>query len=127
MTNYMDGNWHDWHGGECPVPGDVEVEVVYDSGASKTLPAGWPGWSRLITRFRVLNPQPTQTGPVRTVTRTEIVPGVYGNVMVEMDEKSVPVVWMNNFWTNGNVEELTAAIETLTAIRDALAEQETQV
>jgi hypothetical protein len=29
MTDYNDGNWHGWNGGECPVHPDSEVEAVY--------------------------------------------------------------------------------------------------
>lgn len=54
-----------------------------------------------------------QPGPVRTVTRLEIVPGKYGNVTVWGDGwPSVKGV--------SNIDELTDAIATLTAIRDAM-------
>lgn len=29
MTNYNDGNWWGWNGGECPVHPKTRVEVVY--------------------------------------------------------------------------------------------------
>lgn len=29
MTNYNDGKWHGWNGGECPVNDDSIVEGVY--------------------------------------------------------------------------------------------------
>ena len=29
MTNYNDGNWHGWNGGECPVHPKSEIEAVY--------------------------------------------------------------------------------------------------
>ena len=29
MTNYNDGKWHGWNGGECPVHPESEVEGVY--------------------------------------------------------------------------------------------------
>ncbi len=29
MTNYNDGKWHGWNGGECPVHPESEVEAVY--------------------------------------------------------------------------------------------------
>ena len=29
MTNYNDGNWHIWNGGECPVHPKTEVEAVW--------------------------------------------------------------------------------------------------
>ena len=28
MTNYNDGNWWGWNGGECPVHPDTEVDAV---------------------------------------------------------------------------------------------------
>lgn len=30
MTNYNDGKWHGWNGGECPVHPGTVVEVFYD-------------------------------------------------------------------------------------------------
>jgi len=55
------------------------------------------------------------TGPVRTVTRKEIVPGVYGNVIVWNDGSGdVSVMNMRT------ATELRAAIATLTEIADAL-------
>lgn len=33
MTNYNDGKWHCWNGGECPVHLETVVEIVYiDNG-----------------------------------------------------------------------------------------------
>lgn len=29
MTNYNDGKWHGWNGGECPVHPGSEIEAVY--------------------------------------------------------------------------------------------------
>jgi hypothetical protein len=62
--------------------------------------------------------------PVREVTRKEIVPGVYGQIRVYdetcepghvcLGSKSVAYHW--------TVAELTAAIDTLTQIRDAMQE-----
>ena len=58
-------------------------------------------------------------GPVviETITRKRIVPGVYGDVVVLNDgPRSVSMMPCNT------VEGLTAAITTLTAIRDAMQE-----
>lgn len=33
MTNYNDGNWHGWNGGEYPVHRETEVEVIRFNGA----------------------------------------------------------------------------------------------
>lgn len=30
MTNYNDGDWHGWNGGECPVHPESVVEVVFE-------------------------------------------------------------------------------------------------
>jgi len=55
------------------------------------------------------------TGPVRTVTRKEIVPGVYGNVIVWNDGSGdVSVMNMRT------ATELRAAVATLSEIADAL-------
>jgi hypothetical protein len=32
MTDYNDGKWHGWNGGECPVRPDTEVEGIYMQG-----------------------------------------------------------------------------------------------
>ena len=29
MTNYNDGNWHGWNGGECPMHGRCDVQIVW--------------------------------------------------------------------------------------------------
>ncbi len=34
MTDYSDGKWHGWNGGECPVHQKTGVEVVYFANAS---------------------------------------------------------------------------------------------
>lgn len=34
MTNYNDGNWHGWNGGECPVHPKTEVETVLLDGTA---------------------------------------------------------------------------------------------
>lgn len=33
MTNYNDGKWHGWNGGECPVHPETVVDVVFDDGS----------------------------------------------------------------------------------------------
>ena len=32
MTNYNDGKWHRWNGGECPVHPQSEIDMVWPSG-----------------------------------------------------------------------------------------------
>jgi hypothetical protein len=36
MTNYNDGLWHGWNGGECPVHEDSTVEGIYLNGGKPT-------------------------------------------------------------------------------------------
>ena len=61
------------------------------------------------------------TGPVRTVTRKEIVPGVYGLVTVENRVGGCRLALpRDNFFCADNVGELRAAIATLTEIADAM-------
>ncbi len=60
-------------------------------------------------------------GPVRTVTKKEIVPGVYGAVKVHDPGSEYVRI---NVDAAMDVDELTDAIETLTQIRDALGENE---
>jgi hypothetical protein len=64
MTDYNDGEWHGWNGGECPVDPRAWVEVWYDCGGfddSEETQAGDIDWSNAaeidpITRFRVITP-----------------------------------------------------------------------
>lgn len=76
---------------------------------------------RIISRAsKSTTPAPdvaTPPSPVRTVTRKEIVPGVYGFVRVhDPGSKYVRI----NIDAAMSVADLTQAIETLTEIRDAL-------
>lgn len=62
MTNYNDGNWYGWNGGECPVHPETVVEVVYSNWAStgiKTITdparmASWGGGDLNLIAFRVI-------------------------------------------------------------------------
>lgn len=68
--------------------------------------------------FRIIyRAQPTGTVITETVTRKRIVPGVYGRVVVERESNGDMVIDARNMQV---AAELTAAIETLTAIRDAM-------
>ena len=58
-------------------------------------------------------PEAQPAGPVRTITRKEIVPGVYGEVTVD-DDGDVRVGYMRDAAT------IRAAIATLTEIADAM-------
>lgn len=241
MTNYNDGKWHGWNGGECPVHPETVVEVVYlyddggcnsvgvskkwywgteampiiafrvikehkeprefwlcDRNAYKTRDmakrfaygaseiihvkevmemtndigtlqeigvkvgdvvelVSWPDYGRgcsdsykgtewtIIQRhpkgycgpclqtihdgnvvhmtlsspalFRIISR--ADQGPVREVTRKEIVPGVYGSVKVH--DPGLKYVRIN-VDAAIDMDELTAAIDTITAIRDAIAD-----
>ena len=44
----MSNDWISWNGGECPVDGDVRVDVVYRDGlALEGWRAGGWGWDRI--------------------------------------------------------------------------------
>lgn len=59
MTNYNDGKWHGWNGGECPVHPKSEVEAVWHDpnfgsvGIRKGLAHGG-AWYNQILKFRVI-------------------------------------------------------------------------
>lgn len=36
MTDYNDGKWHGWAGGECPVYSESVVEVMFSDGDQST-------------------------------------------------------------------------------------------
>lgn len=62
-------------------------------------------------------------GPVRTVSRKEIVSGKYGRLVVGAPVDGRAEISFDPFSRHYlSADELTAAIETLTAIRDVLAE-----
>ena len=50
MTDYNDGKWHGWNGGECPVhPGSV-VSVVFENGTQDECGATAINWN--MSRYR---------------------------------------------------------------------------
>ncbi len=58
MTDYNDGKWHGWNGGECPVHPESEVQVIYQTTrfSSETLRATmfrWDSHHAPIVAFRV--------------------------------------------------------------------------
>jgi hypothetical protein len=64
MTDYNDGNWHGWQGGDCPVHPKSEVEgfwlgkggyAVHNRGAAVGMNFKWDGGAALQT-FRVITP-----------------------------------------------------------------------
>ena len=62
MEDFMDGQWHDWEGGDCPVPKGTMVQAFLweDCGWSgETRPAEHWNWDHLadmadIVLFRVM-------------------------------------------------------------------------
>lgn len=102
-----------------------EYRVAYISHLYVNLDGGSWGWLQLpfnvgVPERKVANAhKPANPSPVRTVTTTrhEIVPGVYGRVVVERESNGDMVIDARNMITAG---EITAAIQTLTAIRDAM-------
>lgn len=61
MTNYNDGNWHGWNGGECPVHPKSVVEWVHvcelnewSLGIQEKMEAGQLGFNEGIIAFRVV-------------------------------------------------------------------------
>ena len=62
MTDYNDGKWHGWNGGECPVHPKSVVEVRYEDSSyngidqGKGLDYGWIKFAnkRGICAFRVV-------------------------------------------------------------------------
>ena len=68
MTDYNDGEWHEWSGGECPVHRKSTIEgywrigdqtdtasAVYNLGRAGGLNFSWDGETRLGL-FRVIKP-----------------------------------------------------------------------
>jgi len=58
-VDYTDGEWHDWHGGECPVDNAVKAQVELRDGNRGRIAAGILRWthdgdSGDIIRFRVI-------------------------------------------------------------------------
>lgn len=54
MTNYNDGKWHGWNGGECPVHTETVVECVYYGGGPVVKEhASYFSWVAIIA-FRVI-------------------------------------------------------------------------
>lgn len=62
MTNYNDGKWHGWNGGECPVHPKTTVEIVYlvnENGIAKfdtgnSVKFTWNAVYAKIVAFRVV-------------------------------------------------------------------------
>jgi hypothetical protein len=53
MTDYNDGNWHGWNGGDCPVHPSTVVEVTWSDGDKWTGDACLNVWN-VVQLFRVV-------------------------------------------------------------------------
>ena len=60
MTDYNDGNWHGWNGGECPVHPESIVDVKFNEGTEYEGHEAedwiWNGKLYRIIAFRVTKP-----------------------------------------------------------------------
>jgi len=74
-----------------------------------------------LTNWRIVTR--AAKSPVRTVTRKEIVPGVYGKVTVTKSMSAFGCCGVQ-IYDDMTSSDLTAAIATLTEIRDAMAGDE---
>jgi hypothetical protein len=58
MTDYRDGRWHGWNGGECPVNPDDEVRgMEWQSTNWQTLARNCD-WTSFLGAFRVVKRDP---------------------------------------------------------------------
>lgn len=57
MTDYNDGEWYGWNGGECPVHPESEGDVTYSDGERRHYPRtlGGASWEDSLM-FRVTKP-----------------------------------------------------------------------
>lgn len=85
--NYLDGNWHDWHGGECPVPGEMVVAVCFHHDDHEVFGCAREfGWTTTdITAFRVIRDEPS-TSPQFSSQQTS--PYEYAKLVQRGDELS---------------------------------------
>lgn len=54
MTNYNDGNWHGWNGGECPVHPKSRVDIAGSWGITRNKLAGDVSWNGGVIAFRIV-------------------------------------------------------------------------
>lgn len=59
VVDYADGEWHEWHGGECPLNGNPDVKYELRSGEEGVDPANSLEWEHYgdlgdIIRFMVV-------------------------------------------------------------------------
>lgn len=78
MTDYNDGNWHGWNGGECPVHPRTIVEISTRMGAQEAATASawtWHMSANPIIAFRVVK----QHREPRELWLREDMPGIWSN------------------------------------------------
>lgn len=54
MTDYNDGKWHGWNGGECPVHRESAVEMMTLDGESETGDAGSLDWESTESAWSII-------------------------------------------------------------------------
>lgn len=126
LEEYMDNAGNTVRDDDIVVYEGGEYRVAYISHLYVNLDGGRGNWIHLpfhvgVPERKISNAtKASHLGPIRTMTTTrhEIVPGVYGRVVVERESNGDLFIDARNMQGSA---ELTAAIETLTAIRDALA------
>ena len=90
--------------------------IVNRSGGADTADGQFNFLSCCEHIFRIVS-RAKPAGPVRTVTRKEIVPGTYGKVKVDLYDDGSPLLRLD---FPKSIAEIRAAIATLTEIADAL-------
>jgi hypothetical protein len=58
MTDYNDGRWHGWNGGECPVDPKTLIHAVEENGTIWRSSAARNDWPSFRGAFRVTKPAP---------------------------------------------------------------------
>ena len=122
-------------------PGDV-VECVADAGLrnyvkgkqytinsdGETIQEDGIAYNGSLSKFRIISrASDAPASPVRTVTRTEIVPGVYGIVDLAGVDKDMVQIRLQStaaLKTWFTASDLTAAIQTLTQILGAMEDKQ---
>lgn len=121
LEEYMDYAGNTVRDDDIVVYEGREYRVAYISHLYVNLDGGRGNWRHLPFHVgvpeRKISNAPSQVRTV-TTTRHEIVPGVYGKVVVESRVNGVRIKMTEAFYCDP--EDLTDAIQTLTAIRDAM-------
>lgn len=105
-TDYNDGNWHGWNGGECPVHPMSKVEGLEASGGQWVALANGNDWQLFRGAFRVVKPYvaPTEySGECYAYHYTNLAPTLCGDTPLA---KSMPGKWTATH-TNGKLSKIT--------------------